>query len=419
MSDVTRVLPDPKRLIVSVGFVDTNQQALQICLPANRWLDLNRLKRLAGGDLKPQPLQGDYLNFASVDLLNVRDVASWVDSELMEHSTVQVASGAGLLEVPPQQLFEALPSHRVLSLSQALSSLEPNAPQDLGQKVSTLTGRRVSQRLSEMLDMPPLSHSATKILKLRFEPDAGTDDLVPVVESDPSLAAQVVSWANSPYYSPPGSIENVHDAIIRVLGFDVVVNLALGMALGSTIRPPNSKRGQRYWPDSVLTAVTMEALARQMKPMKRPNLGLCYLTGLLHDFGFLVLSHLLGPNFASIEAHYDANPHLPEAYLDRSLLGMTRSELSAELLEQWNLPEPLVLALRHKHEPGDHVALVQLLSLTRHLLVNRHSAFVAASGRKVTELEALGLTAAAAQTAIRNTLAQMQDINDIAANLNQ
>lgn len=53
-----------------------------------------------------------------------------------------------------------------------------------------------------------------------------------MVETDPALAAQVVSWAASPYYASPGKIRSVEDAIVRVLGFDLVINLALGLALG-------------------------------------------------------------------------------------------------------------------------------------------------------------------------------------------
>lgn len=59
-----------------------------------------------------------------------------------------------------------------------------------------------------------------------------------MVETDPALAAQVVSWAASPYYASPGKIRSVEDAIVRVLGFDLVINLALGLALGKTLSLP-------------------------------------------------------------------------------------------------------------------------------------------------------------------------------------
>ena len=51
------------------------------------------------------------------------------------------------------------------------------------------------------------------------------------METDPALAAQVVVGRPRPT-AAPGKIRSVEDAIVRVLGFDLVINLALGLALG-------------------------------------------------------------------------------------------------------------------------------------------------------------------------------------------
>jgi len=91
--------------------------------------------------------------------------------------------------------------------------------QDLSNAVQNFTALRMKQRLEETIEIPPLPETAQKVMKLRVNPDAGVDDLADVVETDPSLAAQVVSWAASPYYAAPGKIRSVEDAIGRVLGF--------------------------------------------------------------------------------------------------------------------------------------------------------------------------------------------------------
>jgi HD-like signal output (HDOD) protein len=101
--------------------------------------------------------------------------------------------------------------------------------------VQNFTARRIQQRLEATVEIPPLADTAQKIIKLRVDPDATIDDITGVVETDPALAAQVVSWAASPYYGSAGKIRSVEDAIVRVLGFDLVINLALGLALGKTL----------------------------------------------------------------------------------------------------------------------------------------------------------------------------------------
>ena len=104
--------------------------------------------------------------------------------------------------------------------------------------MQAFTARRIQQRLEATIEIPPLADTAQKIIKLRVDPNATIDDITGVVETDPALAAQVVSWAASPYYASPGKIRSVEDAIVRVLGFDLVINLALGLALGKTLSLP-------------------------------------------------------------------------------------------------------------------------------------------------------------------------------------
>src|SRR5690606_1391685 len=69
----------------------------------------------------------------------------------------------------------------------------------------------IKQRLEETLELPPLTDTAQRIIQLRVNPNADVSDLAQIVETDPSLAAQVVSWAASPYYSAPGKIKSIHD----------------------------------------------------------------------------------------------------------------------------------------------------------------------------------------------------------------
>lgn len=63
--------------------------------------------------------------------------------------------------------------------------------------VQAFTARRIQQRLEQTIEIPPLADTAQKIIKLRVDPNASIDDITGVVETDPALAAQVVSWAAS------------------------------------------------------------------------------------------------------------------------------------------------------------------------------------------------------------------------------
>jgi HD-like signal output (HDOD) protein len=225
---------------------------------------------------------------------------------------------------------------------------------------------RLKQRLEETLEIPPLPASSHRIIRLSSDATAGTDDLCDVIALDPSLAAQVVSWASSPYYGAPGSIESVEDAIIRVLGFDMVMNLALGLSMGNAFQAPEDgpRHYEDFWLDSVSNAVLMESLVKAMPMQKRPKLGHAYLAGLLHNFGYLAISTILPPHFSILSRYQEANAHLSSELIEMQILHFTKEQLGSWLLRYWSLPDNIWTAIRYSKKPhyyGEHAMLAKLL----------------------------------------------------------
>ncbi|WP_130931177.1 HDOD domain-containing protein, partial [Pseudomonas sp. Sample_24] len=248
--------------------------------------------------------------------------------------------------------------------------------EEITQAVQAFTARRIQQRLEATIEIPPLAETAQKIIKLRVDPNATIDDITGVVETDPALAAQVVSWAASPYYASPGKIRSVEDAIVRVLGFDLVINLALGLALGKTLSLPKDRpqHSTPYWQQSIYTAAVIEGLTRAMPRAQRPEAGLTYLAGLLHNFGYLLLAHVFPPHFSLICRHLEVNPHLCHSYIEQHLLGISREQIGSWLMRYWDMPEELATALRFQHDPaydGNYAEYPNLVCLAVRLLRSR------------------------------------------------
>ena len=220
-------------------------------------------------------------------------------------------------------------------------------------KLLSFTPKRIHQRVEETLDLPAMPSIAQEVMRLRVDPNAGAADLAAVVEQDPSLSAQVISWASSPYYGYQGKIDSIHTAISRVLGFDLVLNLALGISVGKTFNVSNDgPLGiKSYWKQSVYCATLCEKLCSFIRGKTRPSRGLVYLSGLLHNFGQLVLGHLFPPQFYLINRYVEMNPHIPLADIEQYLLGTTHLEVGEWLMQSWSMPEELVAAVRwHHHE---------------------------------------------------------------------
>ncbi len=238
-------------------------------------------------------------------------------------------------------------------------------------EIVSLTVRRIEQRLGKTLEIPPLSPTAQKILQLRACPDPHVDQLTAIIESDPALAAQVMSWAASPLYAAPGKICSIEDAIIRALGFDLVMSLAFGLALGKKFSLPAHLQQENigHWKHSLYTATLVEGLVRLMPQNTRPEPGLAYLAGLLHNFGYLLLAYLFPHYFGLLQERRLANPHCKPQEIEHDLLGLTSDDICVSLLHLWQMPAELTTAIAEQDNPdyagqfANYTRLLQLASL--------------------------------------------------------
>lgn len=380
---------DPSTRMEAV-LVDDAIGALLVLYPRDHMLDLTRLVELTGRQLvavKPDRLARMLAKHDLKVLPGLPPLTSspcLYEERLLQQPELLIQSGQpGLLIAMASSDFKQMLSKASAGqFAVPLATIQPNLNRpdedraEISQAVESFTARRIQKRLEETIEIPPLAQTAQKIIKLRVDPNASVDDITGVVETDPALAAQVVSWAASPYYAAPGKIRSVEDAIVRVLGFDLVINLALGLALGKTLSLPKDQPQQAtpYWQQSIYTAAVIEGLNRAIPRAQRPEAGISYLAGLLHNFGYLVLAHVFPPHFSLICRHMEVNPHLSHSVIEKHLLGITREQIGAWLMRYWGMPEELSTALRFQHDPyyqGEHAGHANLVCLAVRLLRNR------------------------------------------------
>lgn len=234
-------------------------------------------------------------------------------------------------------------------------------------------GARIRQRVEQATELPPMPEMATRIFALRADPNAEVKDLTRLIEQDPSLAAQVMRYANSPYFGYQGRVDTIQTAIARVLGFDMVMNLALGLAVAKPFKIP--RQGpfglDYYWRHAVYSATLMQLLSKEIPKDRRPRPGTCYLIGLLHDFGYLVLGHLFRNEFDGLTQRINAAGRERLTEIERDYLGVTHGELGYWLMKAWGLPQELLLSTREHHNEqyaGPYSVYVNMAQLSDHLL---------------------------------------------------
>ena len=413
---------DPASKVQAV-LLDDAVGVLMVLFAQSHLLDLNRLADLIGRRMTavvPERLQRQLDRHALRQLpgLPLLSGASCLyEEQLMLQPQLLINSGEpGLLLGIAREDFK-----RVLRNASAGRFAEPldairlsgAGPDDDGaaitQAVQAFTARRIQQRLEATIEIPPLAESVRKIMRLRVDPDVSIDEITSVVEIDPALAAQVMSWASSSYYASPTKIRSVEDAIVRVLGADLVINLALSLSLGKTLSLPKDhpQSSAPYWQQSIYTAAVIEGLTRAMPLAKRPEAGLTYLAGLLHNFGYLLLAHVFPPHFSLICRHLEVNPHVSHCLIEQHLLGISREQMGAWLMRYWGMPDELVSALRFQHDStytGTHAEYPNLVCVALELLRSRGIGHGASSPVPDALLERLGVTRAKAEDAVNKVL---------------
>ena len=243
----------------------------------------------------------------------------------------------------------------------------------------------IRRQVESVYELPMIPDMASRILQLSADPAASVKDVVEVVEMDPSLAAQVIRYARSPFFGYQGNIDTIHEAIARVLGFDLVMNIALGISSGKVFNiPDDGPLGTKaFWRHAVYTAALTQALGKAMPRQMRPKAGTAYLTGLLHNIGFMLLGHLFRPEFMVLNKLAAARPNTSIAELEKRILGMGHAkhvvnmghcQLGDWLMQSWKMPREVIVTVREHHNEdykGEHCVYSRLTMVANRML-KRH-----------------------------------------------
>jgi HD-like signal output (HDOD) protein/prolyl-tRNA editing enzyme YbaK/EbsC (Cys-tRNA(Pro) deacylase) len=279
----------------------------------------------------------------------------------------------------------------------------------------------IQRRIEQQQDLPAMPEMANRLLRLRNDPRATIADLTAIIERDPSLAAQVIRYATSAYFGYRGKVESI-DQATRVLGFETVLNMVLGLAAGKVFRiPRDGPIGlTAFWRHALYSAALCQALATLAPRQLGLKRGQAWLAGLLHNLGFLLLGHLFKPEFFLLNKTVELNPDVPITLIERRLLGIDHPHMGAALLQAWDMPPELVVAVREHHNElyrDEHAAYAQLVLLSDQLLRGYDIGDGAAADPPPLILTALGLDLDAVITLTQQVMDDVDGLNDMTRRL--
>jgi len=344
-------------------------------------LDTEALWQLTGRHLQPLTGQQAMRLFSDCDpgftppIGNAYDLSVLLDESIVQADRVLFSSGTdhSFVEMDGRSLRLAMSGSREGRLAIR------GHGNDLSRDALTLA--EVASRLKKLYRLPPMPALALRILKLTSNTEATARELGELIEFDPSLTAQVMRYARSALFNYPGQINSVQEAVTRVLGFDRVAHITLGIASVRAFDVPRAGMlgMDNFWRHSLYSAFVCQRLA----PRCGADKGLAYLCGLLHNFGLLLVGHLFPAEFKELNRLREANPETSMQSLEQQVFGQGGEQdilavghgaIGGILHRLWDLPGPVIKAAGVHQQPGyqgEHKNYVMMVQLANALLKQR------------------------------------------------
>ncbi len=182
---------------------------------------------------------------------------------------------------------------------------------------------------------------------VKSEPNFGV--IASILKVDPALATAILSLVNSPYYGQASKVSDLQRAAF-ILGNNEILRIALSLSLQKNLNAILEKSGfdtYANWRIIIWAALGAELVAQRLAPKEAET---AYICALVKDLSLLLYAatfpeHILprlkqpdfvntGPTFMSWQEHIPAD----------------HSALTAELLTEWNFPEPMISAITAHHD---------------------------------------------------------------------
>ncbi|MGD9202477.1 MAG: HDOD domain-containing protein, partial [Chitinispirillia bacterium] len=218
------------------------------------------------------------------------------------------------------------------------SEKESDVEQILDSK--TLPTKKIELMVKHISNLLAFPFTVAKVLHLTESSSSGAKDLAKVIEADPVIAANILKMSNAVFFASRNRrISSIKDAIVRI-GFNETKRIVMTVSVMEIFKKEDNNFGfnrMGFWLHSLSTAIISSLLA---KNMNKVNIDEAFLSGLLHDFGILLLDEFFPTVFSKI---LEKTTNNGSRFVDNEyeILGITHNDIVKELFNKWNIPDTI------------------------------------------------------------------------------
>lgn len=205
--------------------------------------------------------------------------------------------------------------------------------------------------LQNLQSIPPLPESVQEVERVYRDIDSSFDDMQRTIEKDPLLSANILRIANSAFYGLKIKVTNLHKAI-ALLGKSAIRTFVLSSAIDANFEIDTSPYGVSQEEFRSACELQMALATLWLAKSDQESCEVVAPGAFLGDIGRVIISKTL------IDARQDREfldllkSGEDATELELRFCGMTSSEVTARLFEQWGLASELIALIRHSVNPA-------------------------------------------------------------------
>ena len=217
----------------------------------------------------------------------------------------------------------------------------------IGRYINHMDPQTFLKELDAIPDIPTLPNIVIKVNKMLQDHDTSIKELGKIIENDQAMVTKILKLVNSSFYGFISKIKNIPHAII-ILGFNNIRNAIVSVSIIKTF---SGKRVSEeldiidFWNHSVAVAVISRYLSEQTK-LDSPDD--CFVAGLLHDIGKIVLSQYFTKLFNQVWQLVKEDG-LSFFQAEKELSPANHALIGSHLAKKWQFPVSLIDSIAYHH----------------------------------------------------------------------
>jgi len=221
-----------------------------------------------------------------------------------------------------------------------------DSARSLDDLTAIITKSELTTLVNEGLDLRPLGTTVHNVIAVTGSTGCCADDVARAIASDQALCIRILKLANSSAYSRGHLVNSVKEAVGRI-GVQEVRSLVMTLGVFEQFEGASAKYVdvRLFWEHSFACGLAAAAIA---KACQSKNVKNCFLWGMVHDIGRLILLEHVSDKYANVWKAAE-RLNLPLESVEAKIMLLDHCDILELALEHWKFPRDFITPVVNHH----------------------------------------------------------------------